>query len=99
MRIWRLSPVDLSDPNWQASAHRGVAIVRAENEEEARKLAQQAFGVKTRFAPGGGIIAPPWQRAELVAAEILPDSPYDPEGAPEVLQPSFTRDLEAQPRK
>jgi hypothetical protein len=99
MRIWRLSPVDLSDPNWEASAHKGIAIVRAENEEEARKLAQQAFGVKTRFAPGAGIIAPPWQRPEHVTAMIVLDSPYDPEGPPEVLQPSFARDLEAQPSK
>jgi len=99
MRIWRLSPVDLSNPNWEASAHRGVAIVRAENEEEARKLAQQAFGVKTRFAPKAGIIAPPWQRPEHVTAEIVSNSPYDREGPPEVLQPSFVHDLEAQPRK
>jgi hypothetical protein len=99
MRIWRLFPVDPSDPNWQASAHRGVAIVRAETEEEARELAQHAFGVKTRFSPGSGIIAPPWKRAEHVTAEIIADSPYDREGPPEVLQPSFVHDLEAQPRK
>lgn len=99
MRIWRLSPIDLSDPNWEASAHRGPAIVRAEDEEEARNLAQETFGVKTRFAPGAGIIAPPWQRAELVTAEIVTDSPFEPEGPAEVLQPSFAQDLEAQPRK
>ncbi len=99
MRIWRLSPVDPSDRNWQASAHRGVTIVRAETEKEARNLAQQAFGVKTRFAPKTGIIAPPWQRSELVAAEILIDSPFERQGPAEVLQPSFAADLEAQPRK
>lgn len=99
MPIWRLCPVDISNPNWEASAHRAPAIVRAVDEREARNLAQEAFGVKTRFAPGSGIIAPPWERPEFVAAEIVPDSPYEPEGPPGVLQPSLARDLEAQPPK
>ena len=49
MAIWRLTPVDLDDPSWEASSHRGYAIIRAENEDAAREIAQQAFGVKTGF--------------------------------------------------
>ena len=29
MPLYKLSPADLSDPNWQASSHRAAAIVRA----------------------------------------------------------------------
>ncbi len=99
MPIWRLSPVDLTDPNWQASSHRAATLVRAVDEEEARALAQEAFGVKTRFAPGVGVIAPPWLRAELVGVERVRDAPYDSEGPSEVLEPSFAQDLEGQPRQ
>ena len=98
MPIWRLSPVDLTDPNWRASSHRAAALVRAADEEEARALAQETFGVKTGFAPGAGVTAPPWLRAELVKAERVRDAPYASEGPPEVLEPSFAQDLQAQPR-
>lgn len=98
-RIWRLTPVDLSDPAWEASSHDGMVMVRATDEDEARHLAQAAFGVKTRFQPGAGIIAPPWLRAEHVKAEVVLDSPYDPDGPTEVLVPSFEHDLDTHRRK
>lgn len=99
MPIWKLSPIDLIDPNWEASSHRGAAIVRAENEEAARVLAQKVFGVKTGFPPGRGITAPPWKRAELVKAECYEQSLYENEGPNEVLLPSFEADLKPTPRK
>jgi hypothetical protein len=90
MPLWKLQPLDLSDPNWEASSHRGLVIVRAPDEEEARDVAQRAFGVKTRFSPGAGVQAPPWTRAALVAAERTEDERYEQEGPSAVLQPSFT---------
>lgn len=93
MPIWRLSPIDLSDRNWEASSHRGQVVVRASNEDEARDLAEDAFAVKTRFAPGMGVITPPWKRPEQVKVELVTDSPYEPEGPPQVLEPSFEHDL------
>lgn len=99
MPIWRLIPIDLRDRNWEASSHRGPVVVRAEDEDEARKLTQEAFGVKTRFAPGEGVLAPPWLRAELVRAEVVTDTPHERDGPSEVLEPSFTRDLAGEPRK
>ena len=36
MPLWKLQPLDLSDPNWEASSHRGVVVVRAPDEETAR---------------------------------------------------------------
>jgi hypothetical protein len=89
MPVWRLTPVDLADPSWEASSHRAMAIVRAPTETLAREEAQKVFGVKTGFAPGGGIKAPPWKRASVVAAERITDPRYEPEGPVEVLEPSI----------
>jgi hypothetical protein len=53
-----LTPLDLLDPSWGVSSHRGVAIVRARDEEDARATAAKAFDVKTRFSPGKGPAVP-----------------------------------------
>jgi osmotically-inducible protein OsmY len=98
MAIWQLSPVDLSDPNWKASSHRGAAIVRARDEKTARELAQSAFGVATRFKHHPRLIAP-WTRAELVRASHIEDPRFDPEGLSAVLVPSFEADLAAHRKK
>ena len=29
MPIWKLTPIDLDDPNWEASSHRRLIVVRA----------------------------------------------------------------------
>jgi hypothetical protein len=99
MALWRLSPVDLSDPNWEASSHRAAAIVRAPDERTARDVAQMAFGVKTRFRPGSGIIAPPWNRPELVAVEHIKDDRFAADGPSGVLWPSFDRNLGTKKRE
>jgi hypothetical protein len=88
MPIWKLTPADLTDPNWQASSHRGFAIVRARNEAAARAAAAKAFDVKTRFGPRRSEAAPPWKRPALVKAEQIEDSRYDAEGPAAVLEPT-----------
>jgi hypothetical protein len=88
MALWKLTPIDPVDANWQASSHRDLTIVRAADERTARELAQKAFGVKTRFTPGEGVKAPPWLREELVSAERLHDARWDEDGPAEVLEPS-----------
>jgi hypothetical protein len=87
--LWRLKPIDLSDPNWEASSHKGAVIVRAANEEQARQVADKAFAVKTRFPPGRGASAPPWLRPALVSVEQIEDPRFTSEGPDEVLEPSF----------
>ena len=47
MPIWTLEPLDLGNPNWEASTHKGRVIIRAENEKKARFLAAKAFGIAT----------------------------------------------------
>ncbi len=99
MPIWRLIPVDLADLSWEASSHKGPALVRAGSEEEARSVAQKAFGVKTRFGPGAGVIGPPWKQETLVQVQIASDTFYEADGPSKVLEPSFDRDIEPEPRK
>lgn len=89
MPIFSLTPLDLDNPNWEASSHRGPAIVRAGNEHEARAVAAQAFDVKTGFRPGEGMRFPPWTRPILVKAERVNDPRFDGEGPAAVLEPSF----------
>jgi hypothetical protein len=89
MAVWRLVPIDLNDPNWEASSHRGNVVVRARNEREARALAARAFDVKTGFRPGEGVRFPPWTRAGLAMAERVDDPRFEPEGPPEILEPAL----------
>jgi len=89
MAIWKLTPIDLVDANWEASSHRGPAIVRAPNEAAARAAAAEAFDVATRFPPGTGVRVPPWTRATLVKAEEITDRRYDDQGPIQVLDPAF----------
>lgn len=96
MTIWRLIPVDLKDPNWEASSHRAAAVVRAPDERTAREAAEAAFGIKTRFAPGEGTRLPPWTRADLVQAIAVEHPVHSADGPTEVLEPSFNRELQAQ---
>jgi hypothetical protein len=89
MPIWRLTPIDAEDLNWESSSHRGLVVVRAPNEASAREAAEKAFGVPTRFPPGKGMRVPPWMRSELVRAEIIDSPIYPAEGPTEVLEPFF----------
>ena len=89
MDIWKLTPVDLLDVNWEASSHRGIVIVRAPDAAAARAAAAKAFDVTTRFPPGAGMRAPPWTRAALVTAERITDRRYDPHGPVQILDPAF----------
>jgi hypothetical protein len=96
MAIWHLTPVDLDDPSWEASSHRGAVIVRAESEDLARGIAQDTFGVKTRFRAQQRIIEAPWKRDKLVRAERISDPRFEEKGPAQVLSPSgFEPDLKA----
>ena len=89
MAIWSLIPLDLDDPNWEASSHRGPVIVRAPDEVRARQIAAEAFDVKTGFRPGKGMLFPPWTRTSIVKAERTDDPRFDTDGPAEVLEPTF----------
>lgn len=98
MFIWKLTPVATDDPNWLASSHRGLVLVRAPDEESARAAAQQQFGVAARFPAGAGsIVGAPWTRSNLAHAEIVEGSRHTTDGPVAVLEPSFETDLAARP--
>ena len=86
MPVWKLTPTDLSDPNWEASSHRGMAVVRAPDEAAARAAAAAAFNVPTRFPPTGGV---KWHSPVLVKAERIDNPRYEPDGPTEILDPIF----------
>jgi hypothetical protein len=87
MTVWRLTPIDLLDANWNASSHRGPVVVRARDEKAARALAAKMFGVATRFPPLAGVQAPPWTRRDCVTAERIKDERYPARGPAEILDP------------
>jgi hypothetical protein len=89
MPVWKLMPIDLLDPNWEASSHRGAVIVRAPDEAAARSAAGRAFDVATRFPPRGGAKFPPWHSSALVSAEPIDDARYDAKGPTAILDPVF----------
>jgi hypothetical protein len=89
MPIWKLTPLDLRDPSWEASSHKGMAIIRARDEADARDTAAKAFDAKTRFGPGKAHTFPPWKRPTLVKVEPITDKRYEAEGPATVLEPSF----------
>ena len=86
MTVWILRPVDLADPNWEASSHRGPVMVRAPNARKAQAIAARAFDIKTGFR-SKGMRFPPWQRSALVSIARVHDPRFDEEGATEVLEP------------
>lgn len=89
MAIWKLLPTKKESPDWDQSTYRGVVIVRAENEQEARLCAMQRFTTaveklrrvqETRTCP--------WTQSELVTCEQVVGSNHPPDGASIVLEPT-----------
>ncbi len=90
MRIWRLKALNISSRHWEASTYQGNVIVRVETEANARRLATQAFWIKTDKIPLQEVPANPWIHSWLVAAEVLEGSQYNPDGDEEILSPLLT---------
>src|SRR4051794_33643210 len=44
MQLYKLTPIDLTDPGWRASRHKGEVIVRAASEAAARARVDRRFG-------------------------------------------------------
>ncbi len=88
MQLWKLTPLDLSAPNWEASTHKGPVIVRAPDEVEARKAANIKFRFAANKQPiGDPVRHPPWDHASLVSAATIDDERFEVEGPTEVLDP------------
>ena len=86
MKVWRLSPVDTAGPEWQASAWTGVAVVRAETERRARRLAVLSFGTATEWALTLPSMSP-WDDPALVRAREVDEPRYPAADGGAVLEP------------
>jgi hypothetical protein len=87
MPVYRLVPLEPDDPEWRASAHRGAAVVRARDEDEARRLASRAFRRPVARQEGDIVLGSLWRQPYAVRAETLEDGPYPAEGPAAVLEP------------
>ncbi len=98
MPIWTLEPLDLGNPNWEASTYKGKVIVRAENEKMARFLAAKAFGIAIQPALAQIQRITPWYHIGSVSCcQLLPSEEYPEEGEKGVLGPASAI-LRAHPR-
>ncbi|MEE9130815.1 MAG: hypothetical protein V3T84_12410 [Phycisphaerales bacterium] len=87
MHIWELKPTNIESDHWQGSTYKGEVIVRAEDEDEARRHALVTFRVPTERVPRADTPFPPWTQSELVTCERLDDSDYAEDGPAGVLSP------------
>ena len=88
MHIWKLSVIDPSSPNWEASTHKGDVIVRAESADAARNQAAIALSIATQRKLGEDIKYCPWRSDTESSCELLEQSQYVEEGVAEVLSPA-----------
>ena len=87
MPVYRLVPLEPDDPEWRANAHRGAAVVRAPDEDEARRLASRTFRRPVARQDGDVVLGSLWRQPYAVKAEPLDDGPYPDEGPAAVLEP------------
>ena len=86
MKIWKLSPLDLDFAGWCCSRYQGDTIVRAEDEEEARNIATQNFGILAPKVPGQETPHNPWNDSTVVKCIELDNSNYSTDGPAELLE-------------
>ena len=87
MKIWKLTPVDLEFAGWCCSIHKGDAIVRAEDEQKARRIATQQFGViAEKVSSCQETPHNPWFDSTVVKCNELDNSKYSTDGPAELLE-------------
>ncbi len=91
--IYRLSPKNLEANDWRGSIYHGVVLARANNEDEARKLASSAFEKWVEVERTESTPLPPWDQAGLALCEIVNNSQYFTSGPSEILEPANYRKL------
>jgi hypothetical protein len=85
MRIWRLSPVDSSDPAWD-EYDTDPMFVRAKSADRAQDL---VLAATLRFRQNSGyqkIEFNPWGRYTTLCEDVTEITEHSPDGPAEVLQ-------------
>ena len=88
MIIWKLSPlVDFDSVDWCCSSHKGDAIVRAKDEEEARDIAfKHFFSLAEKVSSCQETPRSPWNDSTVVKCIELDNSNYSTDGPAELLE-------------
>lgn len=89
MKIWRLIPIDLPDPDWRASAYHQAVLIRAPDEIEARFACMWAFGIAVGRDPGQQALHMPWLQSRLARCEELRGSGWSTDGPTAILDPAL----------
>ncbi len=90
MPLWKLTPIDVADPNWEASTHKGEVIARAGTEERARDITYAAFTIAAPARYEEPVKITPWRYLHLVMCEPFESDDYDAEGPERILLPERT---------
>ena len=89
MKILKLFPLDPDSSDWRCSTHKGVAIVRADNEDQARDIARDNLNaIAKQESSCEKTPSSPWTNEEVVGCVPLDDSPYSIDGPPKLLEPT-----------
>jgi hypothetical protein len=89
MKIWRLTPIELADPDWRASTYHEPVTVRAPDGIEARFACMWAFGIAVERNPGTGASHAPWLQSRLARCEELHGSGWSTDGPTTILDPAL----------
>lgn len=87
MPVYKLEPTSEDSADWQLSEYKGPVIVRAQNQESARKKAVDEFGTLGEEELGKNVPTDPWLQDNLVICKQLDNSEYEEEGPEEILSP------------
>ncbi len=87
MPIWKLEPTNIESTDWQGSYYKGPVVVRAKNDNVARDLASEKFGIAVSIELGQNTPERPWVQEELVKCKQLRNLEYEEAGPEEILSP------------
>lgn len=84
MPVFKLTPIDLDDPNWKCSMHSRPCLVRAEDEDQAREFATVEFKIGVGRNRELKVRKSPWKDSDLVecteTADLTPELGRSAEG-------------------
>jgi hypothetical protein len=89
MRLWKIAPLDLSDPRWKHWNPKPICV-RAANEVAARRLAESVTAIALPVQKHKPIPINPWAEGGATMCEDVSaqSNEYSVEGPPEVLNRS-----------
>ncbi len=106
MPIYELTAYDPDNINWRTSMVKDRAVIRAEDEMDARLFAANTFRIAAipyflrqgrARAAGEPVSVPPWTDPTLVACREIEDSDWEADGPSAVLAPEGFADRPVEP--